>query len=182
MTKVRIQSLTLNQIQKIIDHKLTHFDFGVPISKKAKNKNWKILTNQIFEKIIIENRRIQNVISSYVVFFQVSFFPERRNLPKFFLIRRFLRFRSFRRFFLSFFLFFSFPFHSFFESPSFQSRQNTVQSVERMEAISRNKTKFSTNINEMMNKEKKKKKKKEKKKKKKKKKKTNEKKEKKKKK
>ena len=111
MIKVRTQFMTLNQMQKIIDHRFVNSDFDVSINKKTKNKN--CLTNQIFEKIIIGNRRIQNVISSYVVFFQVFFFKTQRFFrivfdssffaPSFFSSFFFCRFFSFFISFPSFF-------------------------------------------------------------------------------
>ena len=112
------------------------------------------MTDQIFEKIIIENRRFQKIISSYAVFFQISFFSERRDFPKFFLIRRFLRLRSFRRLFLSVTLsFFSFFLsHSFFGSPTPRSQKNISQKSIRMKKISRNEMKFSMSVDsDMMN-------------------------------
>ena len=140
VAKVRFQPMIFNQVQRIIDHRLTHSGSDVPTSKKVKNRDWKILTDQMLEKIIIGNRRFQNVISFYAASAQVLFSSERKKFPKSLLTRRFLRLRFFRRpFFSVIFFFLSFPpFHSFIESPSPRSQHNILQkSVLRMKTAPR---------------------------------------------
>ena len=149
--KIRVQPMTLNQMQKIIDHRLANPGLGVPTSKKAKNRNWKILANQIFEKTITGNRRIQNVISLYAAFLQVPFSSERRDPSESSLTRRLLRLRSLRRpppsvtpSLLS-----SPPPHSSLGSPAPRSQKSISQ--ERMKAAPRDGAEPLTSTGEMMN-------------------------------